>query len=317
MPQPTQKPAATPESKANAASGGGTLSIDSLNGGLGKLKSYRLHVVYNYDGKNAKGDPDKGGIDLMQEMASNKDQHMKFSGTGGGSTNNSALETYQVGGVHYMYSADQKCTSYSSGQKDTSAPAALFNPSDMLGGLNSVKLVQKGDSVNGVTADHYTAAESSFKIGLFTNAKGDVWVAQDGGYVVKYTGQASGKSALLGGGVEGAISWEYNVEDANKIDSITLPPECAASKPADDVPVPDNATEKGNIGNIITFKSPDDVAKVTDFYKQALSAKGWTAGEGGLEGMLTFTKDNRTLTVMIAKEASGGSNVVITDAKTK
>ncbi|MCL4505358.1 MAG: hypothetical protein M1434_15570 [Chloroflexi bacterium] len=322
MPQATEQPAATAESKSNAAaSGGDTRSIDSLNGGLEKLKSYRLHVVYNYDGKNAKGETDKGGIDLLQEIASNKDQHMKFSGAGGGGSNDAGLETFQIGGVYYLYNATaeagKKCTSYSSGQQDAASPAALFNPSDMLGGLNDVKLVQKGDNVNGVAADHYAAAESSFNVGLFTNAKGDVWVAQDGGYVVKYTGQASGKAALLGGGVDGAISWEYNVEDANKIDTIALPPECAASRPADDIPVPDNATEKGNIGNIITFKSPDDPAKVTDFYKQALPGKGWTAGEGSMEGMLTYTKDKRTLTVMIAKEDNGGSNVVITDAKTQ
>jgi len=310
-----------PEGTVAPSSGDSGFNMDNLDNGLDKLKSYREHMVYSFEGKDAKGVQQKSSLDLLQEViVETKDQHIKMSNNSADSAGKS-YETFQVGGSTFIYNntggADSSCTSFSSTTTGQNDPTALFKPRDMLGNLQSAKLVQKGENVNGVMTDHYLAVDKDFGMGLFSNAKGDVWVAQDGKWVVKYVGEASGKTPLLGAGVEGKIAWEYNITDANAVNKIDLPAVCSESKPDEDIPVPANVTEKGNLGNMVTFKSPDDIAKITDFYRTALTGQGWKEGEGGTEGIMSFTKDKRTLNIMMTKEDSGGSNVVITDAKGK
>lgn len=319
----TRQPKATVTLAVATSNEDGTFSLDNIDSGLDKLKSYREHMVYTYEGKDDKGTVQKGGLDLLQEVVvATKDQHIKMTSTDAKSAGQS-FETFQVGDSTYLFNntggSDSTCTSFSSSTDSKTDPTAMFKPRDMLGNLSGAKLVMKGENVNGVATDHYAASDKDFGLGVFTSGKGDIWVAQNGGWVVKYIGEATGKSAFFGAGAssDGKITWEYSVTDANKLNKIDVPPECAASKPADDIPIPDNVTEKGNLGAMITFKTPDDVAKLTDFYRSKLTAQGWKEGEGAMEGIMSFTKGDRTLTIMMTKEDSGGSSVVITDAKQK
>ncbi len=315
---------ATPESNSG---GDNAISIGNLDQNLNKLKSYREHVVYAFSSKDEKGNPTNSSLDLLQEViVATKDQHIKMTNLDAASTSDAtkkaqAYETFQVGGSMYIYNntggSDSSCTSFSTSTSQASDPTAMFKPNDFLGNLQNAKLIAKGEMVNGIMTDHYQASDKDFGMAVFTSAKGEIWVAQDGNWVVKYVGEASGKSAMFGNASEGSIKWEYNIEEANKLAKIVLPAECAASKPADDIPVPENTTEKGNLGSMITFKSPDDVSAITTFYRTKLTAQGWKEAEGGLEGMMSFTKESRSLTILISKEDGGGSNVVITDTTTK
>ena len=133
----------------------------------------------------------------------------------------------------------------------------FFKPGDIVGGLKQAKLVGKGETVNGITADHYSFDQRAVTFGTFDSANGHVWLAQDGGYPVKYIGTASGKDTIMAGkSAEGTFTWEYNIEDANQVRSIALPKECEGQQPAGDIPVPENATAKNSFGKLITFKSP-------------------------------------------------------------
>ena len=319
-PKATQAPEAT---TAPSAGGGDSVSIDNLSNGLTTLKSYRMRYTMSFSGKDDNGKEQTGSLELMQEyIAASKNMHTKMNGTDSNITNTKstgAFELFQIDNTSYIYTSDstsdQKCISYSSADTSQSGMADFIKPADLLGGLHNAKLIKKGDNVNGVAADQYQAEQKDLAFGTFTAVSGNLWVAQDGGYVVKYAGEATGKAALIGKGTTGTFKWEYNIEDANKVESIQLPPECAAAKPADDIPVPPNATDKGNFGTIITFKSPDDAAKVIDFYKQELPGKGWKESDSSVESMLSYTKDARNLTIIISKEDSGGSSVMITEAK--
>jgi hypothetical protein len=265
-------------------------------------------------------------MEFVQELIKeSKDQHIRFSSSGDaaqGSGKSSSFDLYQLAGTSYMYSpdgqAEQKCIGVTSDRnsQDTSAP---FKPSDVVGGLKDARLVSKGETVNGVTADHYTFDEKAISFGTFASAKGDVWIAQDGGFLVKYVGTATGKDSILSGrSAEGTFTWEYNVEDANQVTAIALPKECAGQKPAMDIPVPENATDKTSFGKMITFKTPDTPADMAAFYKKELAKQGWKAGEANAMGdlqTLAFSKDDRKLSVTITKEDSGGSNVLISEER--
>ncbi len=317
--EPT-RPAATAESPqpAPAAVVDETSSIPNIEAGLESLASYRARYTFSFEGKDEDGKERKGSLEFLQEVITeSNDQHVRLTTAGMGSdaSDSGAFEFFTVGGVSYIYGMDDgvaKCTGFSGGDP-ASAPMAMFKPGDMLGGLEKARLVERGVTVNGVKADHYAADESSIGSGMFSTASGDIWVAQDGNFVVKYTGTATGKLLLFGGDSEGTATWEYQLEAINTLAAIELPEECLAQKPADDIPVPDTATEKGQFGGLITFKTADTPDQVVEFYRAELPKLGWTEGEAGELGdmrTLSFTKEDRTLSIMITPGDDGVSVII-------
>ena len=151
-------------------------------------------------------------------------------------------------------------------------------------------------------------------------SKGDVWVAQDGGYGVKYVGQATGKDSTLGSSKMAQVTynWTYDVTEINAVKPFALPAECEAAKPANDLPVPPNATSKAQIGGITSYKVPDKVAAVVDYLRKALTGAGWTEAEGGVvadeSANLNFAKDKRKLMIIVGKD-SDGTTVLINESK--
>ncbi|HEU4325206.1 MAG TPA: hypothetical protein VFS21_18840 [Roseiflexaceae bacterium] len=351
--QPTALPAGTTDGATPAGStggeGGGTSGetggseptpgadpglIEDLSGTLENLDSYRMRFSFGFDGKDDQGKEQKGTIEIVQEVVkATNDRRLRYStegnlssgsaGAAGSTTSPSggAYEILQIGDTSYLYSpegaGDQKCFSYSGGDQGTSESTELFKPDDIVGGVKDAKLVKRGETVNGVVTDHYTFDQGGLSFGTFSSAKGDAWIASDGGYVVKYTGEATGKNALFGQSTEGNFTWEYVVEDVNTIKEIALPTECEGQKPADDIPIPSSATEKNSFGNIQTFITTDEPATVAEYYKKELPGQGWTAGASNSLGdteTLEFTKEGRKLAITVSKNEQG-TNVILMETE--
>lgn len=189
--------------------------------------------------------------------------------------------------------------------------------------VNSIKLqslVAKGETVNGVKADHYKVEQSSLGFGTATSQSGDVWLAQSGGYMVKYTGTAQGDFNIFSDTTNGTTVWTYDLTGANQLKEIVLPAACAdAAAAVSDIPIPPNATDQGNLGDLITFTSPDAPKTVGDYFRGALPGKGWKiVSDTNLDTviMMTIQKDTRKYTLMISPgNANKGSSVVITKAQ--
>ncbi|MCL5995235.1 MAG: hypothetical protein M1546_04175 [Chloroflexi bacterium] len=314
----------TPDTASDVDGGTDTRDVADLSSGLDELQSYRQRFSYTVAGKDEQGKSYQQTIEFEQQVVnSSKEHHIKSTTTEGTTgTPGGSFELFVVGGATYVYSSDKEgtpsCFSFSSQESQSQAPN-LLKPADLIGGIERATLLKRGETVEGILTDHYVFDEKNIPFGMFTSAKGDAWVAADGGYLVKYSAQATGKVTLAGQAAaqgEGSITWDYSLSDVNKIESITLPEVCEAQKPATDIPLPPNATEQANFGTMHSFNSPDAPADVAAFFKQALPAQGWSAGdETGSEDMYTlaFTKDGRTLTIMITKTEQG-SSVVITEA---
>jgi hypothetical protein len=163
-------------------------------------------------------------------------------------------------------------------------------------------------TVNGVKTDQYKVGNTGLGFGAFSKGDASFWLAQDAKYVVKYTGEATGKAAGMFN-VDGTVKWDYAIDQVNELPAVSLPKECEAQKPATDIPIPDNATDKSVLSKIITFNSPDSVSDLADFYKKAMPENGWTAGDvndmGETMVTLAFTKDSRKVTVMVTQGDSG------------
>lgn len=319
---PRQAPTALPAQVGTAqapvviptASAGEPSVLGELNSNLDALKSYRLKWVMAWDGTNKDGKPQKGSFSLFQEfIAATKDQHMQWVST----KNSAAEETFEVfniGQEYYMYSpgktGDEKCIAGSGAGME--GAGSLLEPWDFFGRMKNARLVKKGETVNGILTDHYQVDEKSAGVAGFTSGSGDIWVAQDGKYTVKYSGKFSGKGGVLDADmVDGVVTWNYDLNDVNKVAAIAPPADC--KKPGTSLPLPDDASEKTSMMSMTMFKTRLDAAGVVAFYKTKLAALGYKVQSENVMGdtaTISMTKDKTTVTVMVSKD-NGMSQVII------
>jgi hypothetical protein len=201
-----------------------------------------------------------------------------------------------------------------SSEDEADTAEGIFTP-DMMGSISGAKYVGR-DTVNGISTKHYEWEESTLPVFGFASASGEVWVATDGEFVVRYISQATGKGALLGTTErEGTITFEYNLTEVNTSFAIEPPAECETA--ATDIPLMPDAQDKATFGEMITYTSPSAFADVVEFYKTEMPASGWElSGEPmEMEGFATldFAKDGRTAQVIVTYDAdSQTSSVMIT-----
>jgi hypothetical protein len=339
--QPSDKGAATPTSSEG---GGGEIStsppketatsaptpaendltLSTLTEGLAMLKSYKSTFVVKFVGKDGQGQPVNESWEMREEFIQEpRAQRIAFTSIGLSeeqAAQSGAFEMITIGDTSYMVMQDndgkRSCISMSSDEA-TQPEQGLFSPAT-LGGVSGAKYV-KTDTVNGIKAKHYAWEEGGL-VGLgFTSAKGDVWVAVDGDYVVKYTAEATGKDMLFGSTAEeGTITVEYNLTEVNGSFQIEPPADCEA--PATDIPIMADAKDKSTFGEMVSYTSASAFADVVEFYKTEMPNNGWqSSGEPTeMEGlaMLEFAKDNRKAQVMISHDTDKQiTDVVITTSQ--
>ena len=304
-----QQPAATPTT--DSGQNQSVMRKLDLDATPTNLKSYRIRFSFSFDGKLSDGEALEGTAEFLQEaIAEKNEQRVRFSSTRQDAKrgeDKTAVERFIVGGANYYFVAkgdgQGQCISISA-DAPTTQQVAIFKPSDLIGNPQGLRLTEQDVTVNGIKADRY-AVEAP-------DLKGEVWVAQEGDFVVKYTGEFSGKTPLFDG-AEGKATWEYQLEP-DAVSKIELPEACIAQKPADDIPTPAGATDKAQFGNVISFKTSDTPQKVAEFYKTEMPKLGWTPGEASEAGdlsLLTFKKDGRTVNITVNKEGSGAGVLIV------
>jgi hypothetical protein len=316
--QPTAQPTAGakegPTLQPTVPSGGPTSEPQeydlSQSSSLDKLDSYR--ATYSWKWSETKdGAITTGYWDALEEYSkADSARHTVWSGTEG------SIEFISIGPYTYMKGEDGTWTSMLSSESNPLGSSTLISdPLSLISG-DKGKLVQRGMSVNGVTADHYALAESAggiLTLGVATAISGDVYVAPDLQIVVKYAAHYEGQQLSLSGGTNGALDVAFDLTDINQPVKIVAPEGVAPPVP-EDIPIIDGATELAAMSGVVSYKTTRSIAEVTAYYNEAMPKMGWQAGQGAMEGMLSFTKDQRQATVMMQAE-SGVTTVTVIAAQ--
>jgi hypothetical protein len=323
VPAPAAKIPTQPEAKPIPT----VPSLGDITSNTGNIDSFSMALVYHAEGKDDQGNPYKQDFTFAEDsIKSKKSDHFKISGMsallGMGSGD---LDIYEFDTSMFMYSAaqnDQKASCLAlSGDKTTFDPNTM-NPATLMKDITVDQLIAKGEMVNGVLADHYTVKNADIGFGTgtsqsgVTSQSGEVWLAQDGGYAVKFTGQAQGSFNLIST-FTGTVTWTYDVKDINRVASIDLPPECSIQQNSQsDLVFPPNATGLSQLGQMTVFSSPDKPTDVSSFFQTNLPAKGWTVDSvnDSLGSVITIqiSKAGQKMQIMITGDGSSGSSVIIT-----
>lgn len=218
-----------PDAATSTADGTATTDesvIESISGVLGTFDSYRLTIRISFQGADTAGVTGTQTLEIVQEKIKNPDSSRTQIQTQG-----NVIDVYSVGGKPYTVvdvGGQKTCSAVDSGIGDMSEN---FNPDEITGGFRNPKLVKKGEEVNGITTDHYELNQTEVTDGEQVTVVGDVWVAQDGGYPVKMEVDVTGAnvSSGLGGTGGGPAKVEFNLDQIDNVDAITLPASCPAS----------------------------------------------------------------------------------------
>jgi hypothetical protein len=314
--------APTPAQEATepaVVSGEQDLNLSSLTGGLAGLDSYKSKFTMTFSGKDEQGQPVSGTWtmeeDLTREPLAQRTTMSSTSQLEGEAGQFGSFEVITIGDMSYWIAKEadgvQSCSSMSSGEA-TNPQEGIFTP-DMIGEISDAKYLGT-DTVNEVRAKHYAWEENSLPVWGFSGVKGDVWMATDGEYVVKYVAEASGKGMLFGSSQEeGTIRFGYDLTDVNGAFTIEPPAECEV--PATDIPIMADAEDKMSFGTTVSYSSPSALADVVAFYQGEMPGNGWQAsGEPmAAEGFasLEFTKDGRTAGLMLTYDADAQKTGVL------
>lgn len=278
------------------------LDSDAMSG----FDSYRMRTVTQWTPES--GNPER--MVMEQEYTRDPEAHrMVMESEQGG------IEWVQIEDTAW-YCFGGSCAQSQQGAEDVASDLGgfSFDPEEFTS-ADSEYVGQ--DTVNDIRTRHYSLDLNVVEVmllaqGEIANVQGDAWVADEPSlpaFVVRYVLSWEETRGEQGG----AFEFSYDVYDVNE--PITIePPEGAAGLP-EDVPAYPGATDLIVMEGLASFSAPDDAATVANFYRTELAAQGWAKdSDDDLGGMVTqvWSKDGRTLNLMISSGEGGDSSVVIT-----
>jgi hypothetical protein len=290
----------------NPASSGSLLPDPGI--GLSDLKSY--HVSFHQDiSGTLDGKPFEKHTHIeLSRLGGQLDFVRELNGTDQPDSYFQVVATDQA--VYRWNSVDETCQG-EAGQiltGETQEPAAL---------LLAVRTANKvgNETIDGIATVHYTFDGNALELSQPKPAiQGDLWLAEQGGYVVKYTLEAAMPSPATGTGQEAAQSWSYELSQVDTVEQVRLPAGCEAVPV--DIPAMADAANVIRRSGFMEYSTASTAAQVVDLYYHSLDALGWketqAAPSGKLKlpmGMLFTNGDERLAITMDAVDAAEGGGL--------
>jgi hypothetical protein len=270
--QPNAAPAASPTDQPSR--GQGNFDLDKPSAGLQDLNGYRASLALVFDGTQ-NGQPYH--VEKRYELVVDTTSEARFLLAKDIPADGEVTESFSgmLGPVRYVQPAlDQPCYPTQIDQNEAEA----FEPARLLPGFRGGEAAGS-EEVNGTAASVYTFNEQALNAGEDVSASGKVWVATNGGWIVKY--ELTLKSdTRFGDGIKGEQRWSYEVRDTNAVEA-QLPESCPA--PTVDLPIPSDAEDLVRLPGVNTFTSGMSIDAIGAMYESELTSNGWTATDKSIE----------------------------------
>jgi hypothetical protein len=168
------------------------------------------------------------------------------------------------------------------------------------------------ETVNDVAANHYTFDERALgQLGL-ANSMGEMWVAAQAGYIIKYVLRTEGDADYFGEGIQGSLTWDYELTDVNQPVTFELPNDCPSGMV--NAPLLPDASNILSMPSVLAYDTASSLADIAAFYQSELTNLGWElTGETVITDtsvLLEFSQGDKTLTVITTKKGNTTVNIV-------
>ncbi|GJM42309.1 MAG: hypothetical protein DHS20C20_25910 [Ardenticatenaceae bacterium] len=251
-----------------------------------------------------------------------------FAGFDGGTEMESMTMT-QIEGTSYIDVPEFGCITTSEEDSMGESFADSIDANQFLDEVGEAQFVGE-ETINGVETLHYTFDETTLQdeISDYNWVRGDVYIAQEGNYVVRFYMEGEGalsdiamaldENEVMPASTVGQIVVQMDITNINEPLNITLPVGCENSgQDGTEYPVLEDADEFSSFGNFISYTTETAFADIVTFYQESLAAQDWTYLEGesiildGSTALLYFTQDGRNLSVTVSEEGGGTGFTVL------
>jgi len=293
----------------------------STDTGLEGLQSYRVRFTVIAIREDGSEDTQKEQLTIFKEVARPQNAvHLRLvPGSIASLLPTRGVEFYQLEDRIYLIddraAADERCV-VSSSADSPSNPAEVMAIEQILPEFEVGDRVEEDVEINGIRTDHYRVKRVRFLVGARAASRSDVWIAREGGYVVRFVGEVAGTGLFAD--KAGSLRLTYNLTDINRVSDLEVPAECAGKAAEWDLPLPGSAQEISYLGSTMTYQSPESTDTIAAFYRDEMAASGWSLNnENNLEGVYTydFAQVGRSVNILISPNSKNGSTVLITKGK--
>lgn len=284
----------------NLTFGSGSFNLSAPQTGLSNLSSYAATLTISFDGtKN--GQPDQWSKKYTMLVSQNPAARQLTIDTTGGA-NPTSVFMAEMDGASYEVKGQNGCTA--SAIESGNALSDRLEPASFLHYVIGADDAGS-ESINGVAANHYKFDERALGQQNLTQSSGEVWAASDGGYVVKYSLTQKGKSDYFGSGIEGTLTWDYELTDVGKPVTIQLPADCPMGMV--NVPQLPDASNVVNTPGVLTYNTSTSIADAAAFYQKQIPTLGWKLqGQADItdtEALLDYRQNDQEMSIFIVTNA--------------
>lgn len=294
-------PDTTADSRTDLVFGPGDFIFTDTKAGLSVLSSYKATLTYSFDGTRA-GNTEQWSKTYVMLTAREPAARQLTIDTVGNIPDLDAVFMAELDGAAYERRGENACTA--SVIEQGNSLADWLEPA---GFLTSVIGADEagGETVNGMAADRYTFDERALGGLGIVESGGEMWVASEGGYIVKYLVTTEGNADYFGEGIEGTLTWDYELTDINGPVTIELPADCPAGMV--DAPLLPDASDVLNMPSILNYDSSTSLAEAAAFHQEQIPNLGWALiREPAItetNALMEFTQGDQNLTVIITSDA--------------
>jgi len=179
---------------------------------------------------------------------------------------------------------------------------ADFQPAVFLPAVTTSKLADE-QTLDGVATRHYTFDATSLGLPSDATASGEVWIAKDRGYVMKYVLDITGADSVFGTGISGTRHLEYTLSEIGAHAQVVYPAGCEPV--LSDVPAMGDASDLVRLPGLLAYSTSSSAADIFAFYEDKLTAMGWQkSADNGIGTDSTTTTFNRS-------DSNGGATVAV------
>ena len=320
--EPTDAPEAVEETKAEAAIPFDDLQISSLD----ELTSYRYDVAIDITGTDA--DDVESTQTIRMELAVSTDPpatSMTMTAEGTDEAEEiGTMEFVLIEDTSYIVIAEMGCMALPADENSGMSTEDItedFSPESMTENLENVTFVGE-ETIAGIDVLHYiydeTALQGEDAVGV-ESAEGHIYIAKDGGYMVRSIVDVVGDSAFMGdtGDEEfqsATTHIEMNLRDVNEDVEILPPAACEGQEAPEsaDWPMLDDASEITSFAGIVSYTTETSGEEAIAFYNSAMSDLGYTLDDSSSfvaegTGLLTYINDDgENVSVTIAEDPDSG-----------
>jgi hypothetical protein len=282
--------------------GSGTFNLPHPSAGLSDLSSYQATLILSFDGTHDAQAENWSKTYVMAQQKEPALRQLTVESTGDlASLDRVFMAEAQGAAYERIGSSTCNATQIQAGRSlsERMGPASFLNyviGADEAG----------SETINDIATSHYTFDERGIGEGDVTHSSGEMWVATEGGSVVKYVLSTQGGADYFGEGIEGTLSFDYELTGVNQPVEINLPEDCPSGLV--DAPTLPDALNVVKMPAIMSYETKSSVNDAAAFYQQELPKSGWESlvepSITDTAALLTFARENETMAVIIAVEES-------------